>query len=85
MGFSMFFVGLGCLTGPPLAGRFFVFSNIISKLNNAVSKQRVIQNSQAWFIRLERYHFGMCVSLLKRGTNISPFATARGIMSLFFI
>lgn len=29
MGFSMFFVGLGCLTGPPLAGeRINVMENL---------------------------------------------------------
>lgn len=29
MGFSMFFVGLGCLTGPPLAGeRINVLENL---------------------------------------------------------
>lgn len=30
-------------------------------------------------------HCGKCVIALKGGTNISPFATARQIMSLFFI
>lgn len=34
MGFSMFFVGLGCLTGPPLAGEWFTswktFKHVLS-------------------------------------------------------
>lgn len=31
MGFSMFFVGLGCLTGPPLAGEWVASSKTFSQ------------------------------------------------------